>query len=360
MEIKIKNYPLNFSEEYPPLLYAEGTDELCLNLNTELKDGNFIYNVSVKNTTSHDITPKAVVLRLGIDSYMNRYPSWNDKLFPTTFRCEKTHFWGYYSAPNGSIVGIGCKEPVASWRHLYNIASYGHYGHRIYTSELCLIMNEDLPERHPQINTVAAGQELKYEVILFNCDTVSSYAEELYKNTGIPFLGLTECTVFGDQRPAVRAVGYSDGEIEFFDDGEYGNQKIVASNGRFSSEAVYYRRKPWSFYMQNAYKHALEKPQKASTHAESWLGLFSIILNCKNDPSDAAKERAEKAFWEIFSLMHYEDTRRPCVIPNRIQNTAYMLSLIADYCENGVGNKAELLETGNILAEFIRPEEFSF
>lgn len=353
MEINVDKLTLNFSEQYPPLLYAEGTDELCLNLNTEVKDGNFIYNVSVKNTTTHDVMPAAVVLRLGIDSYMNRYPAWNDKLFPTTFRCEKTHFWGYFSAPNGSLVGIGCKEPIASWRHLYNIASYGHYGHRIYTSELCLIMNGALPERHPRITAVKAGQELKYEVVLFNCDTVSSYAEKLYENTGIPFLGLTECTVFGGQRPIVKSVGYSDSEIEFLDNGECGNQKIVATNGRFSSEAIYYRRMPWSHYMQNAYRHALEKPQKASTHAESWLGLFSIILNCKNNPTIDARKRAETAFEELFYLMHYRDTKRPCVIPNRIQNTAYMLSLIADYCESGVGDKAELLETGNILAEFL-------
>ena len=83
----------------------------------------------------------------------------------------------------------------------------------------------------------------------------------------------------------------------------------------------------------------MEKPQKATTHVESWLGLFSIILNCKKSQDNEIRNKAQKAFDELFYLMYYSDTKRPSVIPNRIQNTAYMVSLIADYCESGVGNK---------------------
>ena len=95
----------------------------------------------------------------------------------------------------------------------------------IYTSELCLIMDGELPSRHPKISTLKAGEELNYQVVLFNCDGLSDYAEQLYKTVGIPFLGLESCTVFGNERPIVKAVGYSDDEVEFFDDGQYGNQK---------------------------------------------------------------------------------------------------------------------------------------
>ncbi len=353
MNVTVDGHIWHFSEEYAPKLYAEGTQELCLTLNTEIKDKKFIYRVCVKNPTAHDIVPEAVVLRLGIDSYMDSYPEWNDKLFPTTLRCEKTHFWGYFSAPNGSVVGIACKEPIASWRHIYNIASYGDYGHRIYTSELCLIMNAELPQRHPKVNTVKAGEELKYEIVLFNCDGISSYAQQLYENVGIPFLGLEGCTVFGDEKPTVKAVGYNDGEIAFYDDGGYGNQRIIASNGRFCSEAVYYRRKPWSYYMKNACKHALEKPQKATSHAESWLGLFSIALNCRSNENGEIKGKAKQAFDELFYLMYDSDTKRPSVVPNRIQNTAYMVSLIADCCERGIGDQNEFLEIGNILTDVL-------
>ena len=353
MKVNINGCDCFFSDEYPPLLYAENGEGLQLSLNTEIKHDNFVYSVSVKNPTTKDIVPDAVVLRLGIDSYMDSYPEWNEKLFPTTLRCEKTHFWGYFSSPNGNVVGIGCKEPIASWRHIYNIASYGDYGHRIYTSELCLVMNEKLPDRHPQINTVKAGEELNYEVVLFNCVELSNFAEQLYKNVGIPFLGLKCCTVFGSQKPSINLVGYNETDIEFFDDGKAGSQKMVASNGRFCSEAIYYRRKPWSYYMKNACKNALEKPQKATTHVESWLGLFSIVLSAKVYRDKNTELRAEKAFDELFYLMYYKDSKRPSVIPNRIQNTAYMVSLIADYCESKIGNEKEFLEIGNILANFL-------
>ena len=353
MNIEVGGRTWRFSDDYPPHVYAEGTDQLCLTLDTEIKDGKFTYKISVKNPTAEDITPNAVVLRLGIDTYMNRYPKWNEKLFPTTLRCEKTHFWGYFSAPNGSIVGIGCKQPIASWRNLYNIASYGHYGHRIYTSELCLLMNAELPQRHPHVSTVRAGEEFHYEIVLFPCDGLSDYADQLYRAVGIPFLGLDTCTVIGDQRPVISAVGYQDNEIRICDDGGEGEQKIIAANDRFCSEAIFYRRKPWSYYMKNAGRQALEKPQKASTHAESWLGLFSLVLACKRYPDDNMRKKAETAFDELFHLMYDGDTKRPSIVPDRIQNTAYMLSLITDYCESGIGDRKALLETGNVLADFL-------
>lgn len=45
-----------------------------------------------------EVTPKVKVdferfgFRLGIDTYMESYPQWNDKYFPTALRCEKTDF----------------------------------------------------------------------------------------------------------------------------------------------------------------------------------------------------------------------------------------------------------------------------
>ena len=80
MQINMKNLKLTLSDEYSPLLYAENGQGLSLTLNTEITDKNFIYNVNIKNKTEEDITPNAVVLRLGIDSYMATYPEWHDIL----------------------------------------------------------------------------------------------------------------------------------------------------------------------------------------------------------------------------------------------------------------------------------------
>ena len=356
MNINTNKLKFPLSTDFPPILYAENGESLSLSLDTEITDHHFVYNVSVKNETNEDITPDAIVLRLGIDSYMATYPEWHEKLFPTALRCEKTHFWGYFSSPNGNIVGIGCTSPIASWRNLYNKNVYGavtHYGHRVFTSELLLLKNGNIPERHPKISTVKTGEELNYKIILFSCDSLELYPEQLYRNTGIPFLGLDRCSVVGDERPSIRAVGYSTEEIQIIDDGAEGNHRIIASNDSFTSEAVYYRRRPWSYYLKEASRYALEKPQKATTNCESWLGLFSLILAQKRYPDHKRKEISEKAFEELFYLMYYRDTKLPSVTPHRIQNTAYMLSLITDYCESQVGNEKELLEIGNVLADFL-------
>ncbi len=356
MKINTSKMKLPLSTDFPPILYAENGEGLSLSLDTEITDNNFVYNVSIKNETNEDITPDAVLLRLGIDSYMDTYPQWSEKLFPTALRCEKTHFWGYFSSPNGNIVGIGCASPIASWRNLYNKSVYGtvtHYGHRVYASELLLLKNGNLPQRHPKRSTIKAGEELNYKIILFSCDSLELYPEQLYLNTGIPFLSLDRCSIIGDEQPSVKTVGYTADEIQIIDDGAEGNQKIIASNGLFTSEAIYYRHRPWSYYLKEASRYALEKPQKATTNCESWLGLFSLILSQKRYPDDERKRISEKAFDELFYLMYYRDTKLPSVTPHRVQNTAYMLSLITDYCEAQVGNEKELLEIGNVLAEFL-------
>ena len=238
MKLNTGKLKLLLSDNYSPLIYAENGEGLTLKLETELTQEQFIYDVSIKNKTDADITPDAVVLRLGIDSYMNTFPEWGEKLFPTTLRCEKTHLWGYFSSPNGNIVGIGCPSPVASWRHMYNETRYGsgiHYGHRIYTTELLLMKNGNLPERHPAVSTVKAGEELKYKIVLFSCKSVEVYPDELYKNTGIPFLGLERCSIIGDEVPKIKAIGYTNENIQTDDDGSDGTHKIIATDGRFVS-----------------------------------------------------------------------------------------------------------------------------
>lgn len=356
MVVSIKGQKWLFSENYPPLLYAEDGAGLTLNMKTGSSEDAFRYHIQIKNETNRNITPKAVVLRLGIDSYMDHYPDWKEKLFPTTLRCEKTHFWGYFSTPDGMCAGIACASPIASWRHLYNQVTYGdtvHYGHRIYTTELCLLENGKQPRRHPKRKTILAGETLEYQIVLFPVDRTDDFPKRLFQVAGIPFLGLSSCTVFGKEKVSVYTEGYSDRDITIFDNGQKGVHKVVASNGRFTSEALFYRRNKWSYYLKNAAKQAVEKPQKASTHVESWLGLFSMVLKQKHFPSETERLRTQRAFEELFSLMYDRDAKLPAVYPNRIQNTAYMVSLIADLCEAGIGSREESLSIGKRLADFL-------
>lgn len=48
-----------------------------------------------------DIVLDCLEFRLEIDSYMDSYPRWNRKFFPTALRCEKSGFWSYFMSPEG-------------------------------------------------------------------------------------------------------------------------------------------------------------------------------------------------------------------------------------------------------------------
>lgn len=51
-----------------------------------------------------DIVLDCLGFRLGIDSYMDSYPQWNRKFFPTALRCEKSVFWSYFISPEGKML----------------------------------------------------------------------------------------------------------------------------------------------------------------------------------------------------------------------------------------------------------------
>ena len=102
---------------------------------------------SVRNERAETFRPARAGLRLGLDTYMERFPEWNRILFPTCLRCEQTHFWGTCMSPEGTILGLASPDPVASWSLVYNRASYGDWGHRIYTLNLDLLNAPPLPAR---------------------------------------------------------------------------------------------------------------------------------------------------------------------------------------------------------------------
>lgn len=113
-----------------------------------------------------DEIPEAIGLKTGIDTYMVRYPDWNDKFFPTMLRCEKTHFWGYLLSPSGSCCGMLCPQPVSAFRYDYNKQEGSFFGHRIHTFRLEMYNGGSLPERHPRI-ALKKGDCLKQDFYFF-------------------------------------------------------------------------------------------------------------------------------------------------------------------------------------------------
>ena len=135
------------------------------------ENGFMVWNVTMKNDASVPFQPVKAGLRLGIDTYMDKYPEWLDKYFPTLLYCSRTHFYGYLQTPGGKILAVVSKDPIASWSVDYNLAyqepeGYWFYGHRIGSVNLDLINALPLPSHHPQDRwRLLPGPSLEWKIM---------------------------------------------------------------------------------------------------------------------------------------------------------------------------------------------------
>ena len=302
------------------------------------KDELFSLKIRTENISNGDIDK--VSLRLGINSYMCSYPDWNEQFFPTLLRCEKSHFYGYFSTPSGRILALSSADKIASWSHHYNEAIYGkerHVGHRIYTSLVDLVNSAPQPDHHPTPRVLKAG-EMKTATFNFkmlkSLDELAGFVKD---TTGAPIIELLKYTVEENELPNIKAqedfsVTTEDGKAvdSLKKPLECGRYFVSSKNGSKVSQTSVYVRKPWSWYLEKAAVSAVTAPQKASTHMESWLGFFTRFYDLKFAPSDMKKTKLIKDFNEIFGLMF--DLRTGTVFkeadPDRIQNISMAVSLL--------------------------------
>ncbi|MGL4737207.1 MAG: hypothetical protein ACRCW2_07075 [Cellulosilyticaceae bacterium] len=312
--------------------------------------------------------PKRCELRLGIDTYMEKFPDWDACHFPTTMRCEKTHAWGYMMSPTGESVVIASRDPIAAWHNLYTRAQYDPVytdtGHRIDTMSLDLMNEGPLPARHPEgLHRLEVGEQRCFRILLAPADTEDQIHQIVSMYTGAPTVNMTKYTYeFGEcaeARSEAKLMYHapSGKKYEGTQAGvvldEYGCWRVIAECGDKISEAMIYVRKPWSYYLEKAREAALTYEQKAATHTESWYGFFSAFLARKHMPDSALDERLEAKFNEVFGVMHHMDTIKPvdAALPWRIQNSALMISVLVDAYE--ATDKRHYLEWARSLAELI-------
>ena len=93
---------------------------------------------------------------VGVDTYMEKYPEWNDKFFPTLLRCEKTHLWGYYMNTAENALAIATEGPVASYDIQYN--KIGKVPFMAFMDEL----NSDFLDRFVQGDVHLCFEEYRY------------------------------------------------------------------------------------------------------------------------------------------------------------------------------------------------------
>lgn len=282
---------------------------------------------------------------MGVDSFMESYPQWHEPFFPTMLRCEKTHLWGYYMNTAGQALAVATAAPVASYDIRYNRLEDGDFGHRIMGTDILLIHNGKLPERHPEdLHSLMPGEIYENTVYLIPVREQGQIASCLYSIAGIPVVQADKYTLEMGETPAYTVTGKIRKAQWIHPDGtcgtdskplrQYGLYKlqITAENGK-QCEAAFYCRPDWNFYLRHAAKEALAKPQKASTHVESFYGFFSAFLAAKRYHDPVLLEQALRSAEEVLPLMFDFENHKPVVIPERIQNTALLISLLVDMYE---------------------------
>lgn len=355
----------------------EGNNEgISFTLKTESTENSIVLKATMTNHSRASFQPQNAGIQLGIDTYMNRFPEWNHVYFPTLLRCEKTHFWGYFMTPMGEILGIGSPDSIASWHLSYNRLEGGDLGHRIHTANVDLLNELPLPDRHPQhLNALKPCESREWTIYLHPVDNLNELKPELSKLCQAPMLEFDKYTIMPNEQCTLKVyhsepvtvnvysedntlvstlpkTHQSNAEYDigsFISAGVY-TVKVSDDKGK-QAEGKFHVRKPWSWYLKEARKEAIRKPQKASTHAESWYGQFSAILAKKYFPDATLDPKAEQNFQEILELMFDTEKAEPFVIPQRIQNTSTMISLLVDYYE--VNRQVEDLELASRLADWL-------
>ncbi len=315
--------------------------------------GRLAIRSSIENGSDARVESIRAGIRLGLDTYMDHYPEWNRKFFPTLMRCEKTHLWGYAMTPKGRVLAIASPDPVAS----YNLEYIGR-GHHIGTAQIEFLNPGPLPDRHPQdLGSLDAGEKRTWTVYLQEVDGLEAVKPAVAELTGAPAIEIDRYTAAAGRKRVITLYGEGDvtwevvgsdakapkatgevtpdgGRLYTFDPGDKpGICTLKATADGKTSEAMVSVRHPWSWYLRRAREAAVRYPSKANACVEGQYGFFSALLARKHFPDPELDEQLESQFQDVYTLLYDREKLLPLIIPNRIQNTAAWIGLLTDHYE---------------------------
>ena len=353
--MKIVNIPFR-NDEYGKNFYIEDDDGIVI---LPYKVGEYtaegidfyisekiernILKITISIKSNSTIKLKRLGMRLGIDTYMDKYPDWNNKYFPSALRCEKQGFWSCFMSPLGKIISVCSPSEIVSWKNEYSDCDFDIVGHRIYTSSIEFINTYPQPERHQISRKELNIEPIKIDLYFKECNSEEEMYSFIEKYSGI-------------RVPNVNRFTLQKGESLYIDDKNYSGElkdglNIVSESNM--AETTVFVRKDWFYYLDCARKSAEICQQKPGTHCESWYGYFSRVLYAtviKNEEYTKSLCNEFDAFFEELTeiksskVIMREETDR-----DRLQNISAMLSLLADFYE--LTNNIEYLEKANDLAE---------
>ena len=348
--------------------YTGSYGDMAFELGYTQKSDFLEVNISIENK-GQDFSGR-IGFVTGIDSYMTHYPQWNDLFFPTLLRCEKTHLWGYYMNTAENALAIATSAPVASYDISYNMFAESetsiHCGHRILGSNIYFYQNTVLPDRHPDnLKVFKAGETYTNTIYFIPVTNKADIKKSITSVAGVPTIDAPKYTLEKGEKLnlTVNSIGsYNaelicpDGSVLNTDDalrlyGVY-TLNVTDDKGRIA-QAKFCVRKDWDYYLEKAAENALSKPPKASTHTESFYGFFSLFLQYKHSGDKKLGEKAYEAFWETMPYMFDFDKCEPIVIPDRIQNTSGLISVLVDMYEAEPDTKMDCLKYASKFADFL-------
>ena len=296
----------------------------------------------IKICAEKEIILERLLLRSGIDCYMDRYPQWNDLFFPTFLRCEPTHFTGYLMTPNQNILALASPCRIEAWSLEYNRAQYGeenHVGHRIYTFNIHLIDRTKEVFQGGKGKVLHKGETLEYCFtwrLLNNLNDVLPFFSEI---TGAAFIQCDKWTYEIGETPAI----ISDGRMkikdpmgkEFFSGSAVsvpGIYTICAEHKNKVSVARFYVRESTERYLRFAGDWAMKCPPRPSTHAEAYYGFFSALLAARYGKDCGFTNKILNAFDNFLEVRLTSDKKTLVeeALPERIQNLSTMISLLCE------------------------------
>lgn len=335
--------------------------------------------VTLVNKGHTPFQPTKAGLKLGIDTYMAKFPEWFGKYFPTLMRNERSHFFGYLQAPSGRALAIVSPQPVASWSVEYNLGyqdppPHWFMGHRIESLNLDLMNALPLPSHHPQDLWQLAPQERKEWIIaLVDLPQLNHLEAVVNEVAEVPVIRLSQ-TSFRPGEKAVFEVLAENPQVTLtsdrgeligisttrMDKGVYRVSGVLPRIGLYTvrvtdrdkvAEGVLSAHASWQWTLEQARKATLTYHQKATSHAESWYGFYSAFLAARYFPNKELDEAVSKRFDYLFDLLHDAQTGEPRYYQSRIQNTSTTIGMLIDRYE--ASGEVEFLKKASLLADWL-------
>lgn len=356
------------------LEYSASIDDLAARLKYHRDPSFLTFEISIKNNRAEVFAPVKAGIALGLDTYMDQYPHWLTKFFPTLLMNEKTHFYGYFQSPQGQVLGIASPDPIASWSVDYNLSYYDipphwFYGHRIESVNLDLINTLPLPEHNPQdMWKLEPGEEKTWKVSLVPVTSLGSFEQEMAEATGLPMISMDRTsymsgetaafTIFADSTPEV--VMDASFEVAEIAKGQWlveanmhkaGRYDVTVTAGDYQSSAVILVNDSWAEVIKDARQAALDNHQKPSSHVESWYGFHSAFLAARHFPDTEIDTQLDDRFDLIYNKVFDAENAVPRLYEDRIQNTSSTIGMLVDRYE--AFGRIEDLEEAASLADWL-------